>query len=146
MPDTRRVDFQDIKSRADFRAILAHYHIAVVGQGDQAKIRCPFHDDHDPSCSVNLVKGVFNCHACHHAGNVLDFVHRMETKDGTKASLRQVGLLIAQICGIELNESPAPKGARKPQDGPSPRCPREGAGRGMNRRVRREAARGCPRG
>jgi hypothetical protein len=27
MPDTRRVDFQDIKSRADFRAILAHYGI-----------------------------------------------------------------------------------------------------------------------
>lgn len=121
MPNTRRVDFQDIKSRADFRAILAHYGIAAVGQGDQAKILCPFHDDRDPSCSVNLAKGVFHCHACHHAGNVLDFVHRMETRDGTKASLRQVGLLIAKICGLELaNETPAPKGARKPQDGPSP--------------------------
>jgi DNA primase len=99
----------------------------VVGQGDQAKIRCPFHDDRDPSCSVNLAKGVFNCHACHHAGNVLDFVHRMETKDGAKASLRQVGLLIAEICGLELaNETPAPKGARKPQDGPSPAARAEG--------------------
>ena len=92
----------------------------MVGQGDQAKIRCPFHDDRDPSCSVNLAKGVFNCHACHHAGNVLDFVHRMETRDGTKASLRQVGILIAEICGIELSGTPAPKGARKPQDGSSP--------------------------
>ena len=128
MPDTRRVDFQDIKSRADFRAILAHYGIAVVGQGDQAKIRCPFHDDRDPSCSVNLAKGVFNCHACHHAGNVLDFVHRMETRDGTKASLRQVGLLIAGICGLELPaETPPRKGARKPQDGPSPHGPHEEA-------------------
>ena len=127
MKDTRRVDFQDIKSRADFRAILAHYGIALVGQGDQAKICCPFHDDRDPSCSVNLAKGVFNCHACHHAGNVLDFVHRMETKDGAKASLRQVGLLIAEICGLELaSETPAPKGARKPQDGPSPAARAEG--------------------
>ena len=119
MKDTRRVDFADIKSRADFRAILAHYGIALVGHRDQAKICCPFHDDRDPSCSVNLAKGVFNCHACHHAGNVLDFVHRMETRDGTKASLRQVGLLIAQICGLELPaETPARKGARMPQDGP----------------------------
>jgi DNA primase len=105
----------------------------VVGQGDQAKIRCPFHDDRDPSCSVNLAKGVFNCHACHHAGNVLDFVHRMETKDGAKASLRQVGLLIAEICGLELaNETPAPKGARKPQDGPSPAARAEGPSTPIN--------------
>jgi DNA primase len=118
MPDDRHVDFQDITSRADFRAILAHYGITPIGKKDQAKIRRPFHDDHDPSCSVNLGKGLFNCRACHHAGNVLDFVHRMETKDGTKASLRQVGLLIADICGIELSATPARKGARKPQDGP----------------------------
>jgi hypothetical protein len=43
---------------------------------------------------------------------VLDFVHRMETRDGTKASLRQVGILLAEICGLELPaETPARKGA-----------------------------------
>jgi DNA primase len=99
MADNRRVDFADIKSRADFRAIPAHYGLTPIGQGDQAKICCPFHDDAHPSCSVNLGKGIFNCHACHTAGNVLDFVHWMETKDGTTRSLRQVGLLIAEICG-----------------------------------------------
>jgi hypothetical protein len=58
---------------------------------------------------------------------VLDFVHRMETKDGTKASLRQVGILIAGICGLELPvETPARKGARKPQDGPPYPDRREG--------------------
>src|SRR4051812_14437308 len=119
MADQRRVDFQDIKSRADFRPVLAHYGLALIGQGDQAKIHCPFHDDANPSCSVNLTKDVFNCHACHAAGNVLDFVHRMETRDGMAVSLRQVGHLLADICGIQLaGATPARKSARKPQDGP----------------------------
>ena len=103
-----------------------------------------FHDDHDPSCSVNLGKGVFNCHACHHAGNVLDFVHRMETRDGTKASLRQVGILIAGICGIELVGTPAPEGARMPQDGPPYPDRREARPPPKKRPRALQAARGRP--
>ena len=43
MADNRRVDFKDLRQRADFRAILAHYGLKPVGNGDQLKIRCPFH-------------------------------------------------------------------------------------------------------
>jgi hypothetical protein len=45
MAANRRVDFADIKSRADFRAILAHYGIQPIGMKDQAKIRCPCGSD-----------------------------------------------------------------------------------------------------
>jgi hypothetical protein len=41
MPDNRRVDFADIRKRADFRAVLAHYGLPPVEKGDQVKIRCP---------------------------------------------------------------------------------------------------------
>jgi hypothetical protein len=29
-----------------------------------ASVKCPFHSDHDPSCSVNCEHGGYHCHAC----------------------------------------------------------------------------------
>jgi DNA primase len=118
MKNTHRIDFDDLKARADFRAVLAHYGIAVVGQGDQTKVRCPFHDDARPSCSVNLAKGLFHCFAggCGASGNVLDFVHRMETlraSDGAAVSLRRAGLRLAEMCGIDPGGGKAPQGRHK---------------------------------
>ena len=45
-----RVDFDDLKARADFRAVLAHYDLRPIGRGDQLKVACPFHEDAKPSC------------------------------------------------------------------------------------------------
>jgi DNA primase len=102
MPKEHRINFDDLKARAAFRAILQHYGLTLVGAGDQAKVRCPFHDDERPSCSVNLAKGLFHCFSCQAKGNVLDFVHRMETRDGQTVSLRQAALTLASICSIAV--------------------------------------------
>jgi DNA primase len=105
MPNTHRVNFDDLKARADFRQVLSHYGLTIVGRGDQVKVRCPFHDDTRASCSVNLESGLFHCFGggCEASGNVLEFVHRMETRDGATVSLRQAGLKLAEICGIDLD-------------------------------------------
>ena len=118
MGDNRRVDFEKIKAAADFGAVLAHYGLGPIGRGRQIKLRCPFHDDERPSCSVNLDKGLFHCHAggCGASGNVLDFVHRMENRDGEAVSLRAAGLRLAGICGIELDDGPP-----RPHEGRRPR-------------------------
>ncbi len=102
MARQHRVDFDELKARADFRAVLQHYGLTLLGSGDQAKVRCPFHDDERPSCSVNLAKSLFHCFACQAKGNVLDFVHRMETKDGATVSLRQAGMKLAELCGVSV--------------------------------------------
>src|SRR5947208_4882871 len=93
-----RVDFEAIKARSDFRAVLGHYGLAPLGQGEQAKVRCPFHDDERPSCSVNLERGIFHCHAgsCGAKGNVLEFVHRMETRDGATVPIGGMALSVAR--------------------------------------------------
>src|SRR5436309_9743938 len=116
MAKNYRVDFEAIKARADFRAVLAHYGLALLGHGEQAKARCPFHDDERPSCSVNLERRIFHCHAgsCGVSGNVLEFVHRMETKDGEIVSLREAAVKLAGICGLEL-ERDSSRG--KPNEG-----------------------------
>src|SRR5215218_4274796 len=118
MAKAQRIDFEDLKARADFRAALLHYGLTLVGQGDQAKVLCPFHDDERPSCSVNLTKGLWHCFSCHTSGNVLDFVHRMETRDGATVSLRQAGLRLAEISGLNLGDGNGVQGRQEPRRAP----------------------------
>lgn len=42
---------------------------------DQLKVKCPFHDDQHPSCSVDITKQVFKCHTagCERGGDILTF-------------------------------------------------------------------------
>ena len=96
MTDNRRVDFADLRARADFRTVLAHYGITIKGTGDQVKALCPLHDDERPSLSINLDEKVFHCYApsCpgHDGGDIIAFVHLMETHRGSSSSLRQAGI------------------------------------------------------
>ena len=52
---------------------------------DALTVRCPFHDDKHPSLSLNLAKGVWNCHSCGQSGGMLDFEQRMMGPDPEKA-------------------------------------------------------------
>jgi DNA primase len=105
MSDNSRVDFNAIKARADFRAVLAHYDLPA-GKGSQFKIRCPFHEDGEPSCSINTEQQVFHCFgsSCGAQGGVLDFVHRMEAREGAAVSIRQSAITLAEICAIPIAE------------------------------------------
>ena len=48
------------------------------------KIICPFHDDTDPSLSLNDDINVFFCFGCHATGDIINFIGRLE--DGKKRS------------------------------------------------------------
>ena len=99
---TQWVDFKTVREHLSFHAVLAHYGIEGHGNGDQIKIICPFHNDHKPSCGVNLEKQVYNCFACDAGGNALDFVAHMEGLDPNKASeLRKAALAAASTFGID---------------------------------------------
>lgn len=120
MAESIRVDFDALKARADFRAVLAHYGIVMPGRGLQIKICCPFHDDQEPSCSINLERGIFHCFGagCGVEGNVLEFVHRMEASQGAgDTSIRAAAILLAEICRIPLDEVRSQNGAKKRAEG-----------------------------
>ena len=93
------IDFNHVKTNADFVAILNHYDISTKGDGEEVRCKCPFHDDNEPSMSINLEKKVFACHAasCGDKGNILDFVSKMEESD-----LRSAAAELAKICGSTL--------------------------------------------
>lgn len=48
--------------------------------GDEVKVRCPFHDDSHASCSINITKRVFRCHAAGcpaKSGDLITFLARL---------------------------------------------------------------------
>jgi len=96
------VDFKTVREKLDFVEVLSHYGLEQKGRGKQVKILCPFHDDHKPSCGVNLAKQVYNCFACGAGGNALDFIAHMEGLDPDKTTeLRKAALMAAEMFNIE---------------------------------------------
>jgi len=91
------IDFAYVKQHANFAAVLAHYNIDVKGDGNELRCCCPFHDDGNPSMTINHNKSLFNCHAasCGKKGNILDFVANKEELD-----LRAAAIRLAEICKI----------------------------------------------
>lgn len=99
---TQWVDFKTVREHLTFQDVLSHYGIAPHGAGDQIKIICPFHDDHKPSCGVNLAKHIYNCFACDAGGNALDFVAHMEGLDPSETTeLRKAAFIAAETFGID---------------------------------------------
>lgn len=81
-----RIDYAAVRDRACFETLLGRYGLESHGQGAERMVRCPFHDDRSPSCSVNLEKKIFHCFACGETGTILDFVARMESCSLAKAA------------------------------------------------------------
>lgn len=124
------VNFQTVRENLDFAAVLAHFGFQTKANGqDQVKIHCPFHDDSNPSCGVNLSKKVFQCWSCKTKGNVLDFFARMEGYDPeVPKELRKAALEAVEAFGIDGGSQDAksgnqPKAKAKPAK-PNPRAPK----------------------
>jgi len=49
------------------------------------KALCPFHNDHNPSLSLDLKRNRFKCFACGASGSVIDLVMKLENKTFTEA-------------------------------------------------------------
>jgi DNA primase len=93
------IDFAFVKGSATFTTILAHYNLKPEGMGVERAVLCPFHDEHKPSCKVELERRIFHCFGCGAKGNILEFVALME---GNRADLRAAALKLAAICKIPL--------------------------------------------
>lgn len=58
---------------------------------------CPFHDDHNPSMSVNEEKQLYSCFVCHNTGNVFTFIQNYEN-----ISFIEAVKIVADRVGIEI--------------------------------------------
>ena len=47
---------------------------------NRISIRCPFHEDYDPSCKIDLDKNIYNAFCCNHSGNLIGFISSYNTE------------------------------------------------------------------
>jgi hypothetical protein len=55
------------------------------------KVLCPFHDDHNPSLSLNLYSGGFNCFACEAKGGDIVAFHMLYHDMGFIEACKDLG-------------------------------------------------------
>jgi len=79
----------------DCRKYFEHYFPNVrPRENGEASIRCPFHADKNPSCTISLTKGQWYCHAGCGGGGIIAFELR---KNG--GSWEEAGERVAKIIG-----------------------------------------------
>lgn len=70
-----------VAGKPDLLAVLRHYDIDVTDGRFEQLVRCPVHSEDRPSCSVNSLKGTFNCHACPAQGDSYKLIQLKEGVD-----------------------------------------------------------------
>ncbi len=62
----------DIDKGELLEAIYEHYDLPCPSA--RRKMLCPVHDESDPSCVVDPVKGYWHCYACNQGGDAIQLV------------------------------------------------------------------------
>ncbi len=86
-----------IRQRINYADLFGEFVDLRKGSGDERTIKCPFHEDTNPSMSLNVAKGVFLCHTpeCGAKGDFIAFYQRIRSlnfKEALAELARRVGL------------------------------------------------------
>jgi DNA primase len=74
-----------VKGKVDIVSLFSHFGVELTKKGKSHTGLCPFHDDKNPSLSVDRRKGLYNCFGCGESGDVFDLVQRIKGIPFTEA-------------------------------------------------------------
>ena len=103
LADNRGSLIQQVKDASDIVDVIGNY-VSLRPAGTTFKGLCPFHDDHNPSFTVDPKRQRYRCWSCQKSGDVLTFIQEHERVD-----FREALELLARRAGITLekrSESP----------------------------------------
>jgi len=78
------MEIPEIKQRLSIETVLKHYGLKADRHG---LIKCPFHEDQEPSLKIYSSTNTFNCFGCGAAGDVIEFIERYEKRGKHEAIL-----------------------------------------------------------
>ena len=67
-----------IKSRVDIVELFLSFGIPLIAKGKGSVGKCPWHEDKEPSLSVDREKGLYHCFGCGESGDVFTLVEKMK--------------------------------------------------------------------
>lgn len=68
----------DIKRNIDIVNLFESFGVKLSKKGKSYLGRCPWHDDDNPSLSVDRAKGLYNCFGCGESGDAFTLVEKMK--------------------------------------------------------------------
>jgi hypothetical protein len=86
---------QDIIAALNIPALVQELIPSAKQSGSELVGLCPFHDDHNPSLSINPETGSFKCFACDAKGSIFDLyskAHNLDFKGSFQALAARAGL------------------------------------------------------
>lgn len=92
-------EIEAVRAKADIVQVVGHY-IPLKPEGKKYVGLCPFHDDHNPSFTVDPDKQFCYCFVCHNGGDVFKFVELYE-----HVSFPEAVSKVADLVGYTLSSS-----------------------------------------
>jgi len=82
--------------------------------GHSIKIRCPYHDEDTPSCSIDESRGIFKCFGCEAAGPIEKLLFDLGIRDGYTTNLLEIAQnkVSEKITSLLSEFTLYPKGAK----------------------------------
>ena len=86
MPSNPEYDsLEDVLKKVSLAKYIEHHWQPLKKIGSEYKTICPFHDDKNPSLSVNDEKGLYYCYSCKAGGNLITFIKDFKNLNSQEA-------------------------------------------------------------
>jgi len=97
------MEIPEIKQRLTIETVLSHYDLHP---DKHHLLKCPFHDDKDPSLKIYPETNTFNCFGCGATGDVIEFIERYDKRGKHEAIIKAQGLT-GMTSAVKLPPLPA---------------------------------------
>ncbi len=84
------MEIGEIKSSLNILTVLQHYQLSANKNG---MLKCPFHEDKDPSLKIYTNTNTFNCFGCGKAGDQIEFIQLKENCSKHEAIVKAKSLV-----------------------------------------------------
>lgn len=93
-------------SQIDVKKIVEHYKLEYQYRNSEFWINCPFHNETQPSFSINGEKKMFRCWGCQEQGNIFQFIQKMELLvHSRELSYYDAVIISSEVCGIHVSKN-----------------------------------------
>ena len=93
-----QANVEAIRDAVDLVEVVESYQLPQFHRrGSGAIALCPFHDDHNPSLSIDGTRGLYKCFACGAAGNVFSFVREMHALQQNHHSMYATDVAVGEM-------------------------------------------------